>query len=89
MDKADQYITSEILENAGTTKISLGQYCCAHYKKESLQEADCQVIYYWITGKHNDIFICTFSIDKKQEGTPINERELMSVQNMIASIKII
>ncbi len=88
-DKADQYITTEILENAGAKKIKLGHYDCAHYKQESQQDGDNQVIYYWITGKQNDIFICTFSIDKKQETMPINERESISVQKMIASIKII
>ena len=88
-DKADQYIASEILENAGAQRIKLGDYDCAYYKKESQQDGDNQVIYYWITGKRNDIFICTFSIDKKQEPMPVNERELISVQKMIASIKII
>jgi hypothetical protein len=89
VDKAGQYITDEIAENANAQKIRLGQYNCAYYKKESRQEGNDQVVYYWITGTHNHIFICTFSIDKEQETTPINIRELTSVQNMIASIKII
>lgn len=80
-DKANQYIASEILENIGAQKIKLGDYDCGYYKKES-QDGDNQVIYYWITGKQNDIFICTFSIDKKQETMPVNERELISVQKM-------
>jgi len=89
VDKASEYITTEVLENTGAQKIILGEYNCAHYKKEFQQEGDHQIIYYWITGKQNDIFICTFSIDKGQEAMPINTRELTSVQNMIASIKII
>nr|WP_276903574.1 DUF3805 domain-containing protein [Pedobacter kyonggii] len=89
VDKASEYITIEVLENTGAQKIILGEYDCAHYKKEFQQEGDHQIIYYWMTGKQNDVFICTFSIDKEQEAMPINIRELTSVQNMIASIKII
>lgn len=89
VDKASEYITTEVLENTGAQKIILGEYDCAHYRKEFEQEEDHQIVYYWMTGKQNDIFICTFSMDKEQEAMPINARELMSVQNMIASIKII
>ncbi|NII85678.1 DUF3805 domain-containing protein [Pedobacter sp. SG908] len=89
VDKASEYITTEVLENTGAQKIILGEYNCAHYKKESQQEEDHQVVYYWVAGAQNDIFICTFAIDKEQETLPINKRELTSVQNMIASIKII
>lgn len=89
VDKAGEYITTEVLENTGAQRIILGEYDCAHYKKEFQQEGDHQIIYYWMTGKQNDIFICTFSIDKEQEALSINIRELTSVQNMIASIKII
>lgn len=89
VDKAGEYIKTEIAENADAQIIRLGQQDCAHYKKESQQDGDGQVIYYWITGARNDIFICTFSIDKEQEATPINNRELESVQEMISSIKLI
>jgi hypothetical protein len=89
VDKASEYITTEVVENTGAQKIILGEYGCAHYKKQFEQEEDHQIVYYWMTGKQNDIFICTFSIDKEQEAMPINARELISVQNMIASIKII
>lgn len=89
VDKASEYITIEVLENTGAQKIILGEYDCAYYKKEFQQEGNHQVIYYWVTGAQNDIFICTFSIDKDQEEMLINIRELTSVQNMIASIRII
>jgi len=89
VDKASEYITTEVLENTGAQKIILGEYNCAHYKKESQQGEDPLVVYYWVAGAQNDIFICTFAIDKEQETLPINKRELTSVQNMIASIKII
>ncbi|RQO74415.1 hypothetical protein DBR43_03200 [Pedobacter sp. KBW06] len=89
VDKAYEYITTEIAENAGAQRIILGQNDCAYYKKESQQDGVANVVYYWITGKQNDIFICTFTIDKVQESMLINERELTSIQSMITSIKII
>ncbi|WP_293309441.1 DUF3805 domain-containing protein [Pedobacter sp. UBA5917] len=89
VDKADEYITTELIENEGAKKIKLGEYDCVYYKKESPQKEDNLVIYYWSIGKRNNLFLCTFSIDKQQEALPVNLRELMSVQNMIASIKII
>lgn len=88
VDKAVEYITSEIADNVGAQRVRLGQYDCAYYKKESQQDGG-EVIYYWVAGTRNDIFICTFTIDKAQEVMPINVRELTSVQDMIASIKII
>jgi hypothetical protein len=89
VDKVDEYISDEISENDGAQKIRLGQFDCAHYKKEYLNEEDKQIIYYWVTGAQNDLFLCTFTIDKEQESMPVNVRELTSVQNMITSIKII
>lgn len=88
-DKACEYITTEIAENADAQRIILGKNDCAYYKKESQLDGLANVVYYWITGKQNHIFICTFAFDKIQEAMLIHERELTSIQNMIASIKII
>ncbi|KIA94761.1 hypothetical protein OC25_08855 [Pedobacter kyungheensis] len=89
VDRAAEYITSEIEENEGSQSIRLGNYNCAHYQKESVQDGEGHITYYWITGKHNDIFICTFTIDSAQKFLPVHETELTAVQNMIASIQII
>lgn len=89
INQAADYITTEIAENDGAKSIRLGNNNCAHYKKESVQDDEGHITYYWITGKNNDIFLCTFTIDKTQEFLPINKTELTSVQNMIASIQVI
>lgn len=88
-DKAGEYIDSEIAENAGAQRIRLGEWDCVHYKKESQQDGAEQVVYYWATGACNDLFLCSFTIDKEQEIAPVNVRELTSIQNMISSIKIL
>jgi len=88
-DQAGDYIATEIAENANAQSIKLGNNHCAHYKKESLKGGEGIITYYWITGKNNDLFLCTFTIDKTQEFLPINETELTTVRNMIASIQII
>ncbi|WP_254413212.1 DUF3805 domain-containing protein [Dyadobacter diqingensis] len=85
-DKASQYIEEELAKE-GVQNIRLGSFNCAHYKEESIQDDDEQVVYYWITGKTSDLYICSFVIDKKQENTSINLQELDSVQNMIGSIQ--
>jgi len=89
VNQAADYITSEIAENDGAKSIRLGNNNCAHYKKESAQDDEGHITYYWITGKDNNTFICTFTINKTQEFLPVNEAEFATVQNMIASIKVI
>lgn len=44
-------------------------------------------MYYWVTGIQNNIFLCTFSIDKKDEATSRNKAELSIVEEVIKSIK--
>lgn len=87
-DKASQFITEEMTENKGATQIKLGSLDCVHYKKSIKQDGEDLLIYYWATGKKNDLFICTFTINKKQERTKMNQPELQTVQNIIKSIKI-
>ena len=55
--------------------------------KKDLLEDDL-VIYYWAAGKKDNLFICSFTIDKKQEQTEQNKTELSIVEDIIKSIKI-
>ncbi len=87
-DKAANFITDELSENEGAIKMKLGNFDCAHYKKDTQQDDEALVVYYWATGIKNILFICSFSIDKKQELTKQNQAELRIVQNIIKSIKI-
>jgi hypothetical protein len=87
-DKAAKYLAQELKNNENSTRIKIGDFECAHYRKDVLQDGEDLVIYYWITGKKNIVFICSFTIDKKQELTLENEAEIRLVQNIIKSIKI-
>ena len=79
-DKAAKYILAELKENKIATKVKLGNYDCAFYKNELIQDDTQFIIYYWTTGKGNTAFICSFTIDKKQEATKLNQSELEQVQ---------
>ncbi len=87
-DKAAQFIAEELAENKDATQIKLGLFDCAHYKKCIKQDGEELVVYYWATGKKNDLFVCSFTIDQKQEKTKKNKSELQTVQNIIKTIKI-
>ena len=87
-DKAAEFIAEELNENDGATKIKLGDLDCAHYKKDLLQDGDDLVIYYWVVGKKDNLFVCSFTIDKKQEQTEHNKAEVTVVEDIIKSIYI-
>lgn len=88
VDNAAEYISGELSDNEGSQSIKMGNFDCAHYKENSVQDGEELIHYYWITGKCNDLFICSFAIDKVQENTEINQIELTSVRKMISSIQI-
>jgi len=87
-DKAGKYILGELNDNEGAIEIKVGAFSCAHFKKSIIQDTGEFVIYYWITGQGNNLFICSFTIDKKQEETRENKSELEKVAQIIKSIRI-
>jgi hypothetical protein len=87
-DKAAKFIEEEVTENKGATIIKLGDFACAYYKKDFEQDGDKLIVYYWATGKKNNLFICSFTIDKKKQMSKQNKNELETVQNIIKSIKL-
>jgi hypothetical protein len=87
-DFASHYIEGHQKSNPGPVKIKLGKFDCVHYKKDVVGDKEKFVMYYWTTAKENKLFICSFTIDKTQENTPINKRELKTVQKIIASLEV-
>ena len=87
-DKAAQYISDELTEYNQAIKLKIGNLECAYYKKDFQQENKNLLIYYWTTGTKNDLFLCSFTIDKNQEQTEENKKELQIVLDIIKSIKI-
>ena len=87
-DKAAEFILEQLNENEGATRIKLGSFDCALYKENVLQDGDELVIYYWIAGKMENLFICSFTINKNQEQTQQNKVEVKTVEDIIKSIEI-
>ena len=87
-DKISQYISKELEENEGATNIKLGDFNCVHYKKELIQDGEEFVIYYWTAWEKNNLFVCSFTVNKKKEHTKQNNSEISIVQDIIKSIRI-
>jgi hypothetical protein len=87
-DKAAQFIADEMKDNNASIKIKIGDFESVHYKKDFRQDSDSLVVYYWTIGKNNNLFICSFTINKEQEETKENQEQLQIVQNIIRSMKI-
>lgn len=87
-DPAAKYINEELNENKGATKTKFGDLDCVHYKKDLLQEGEELVIYYWLVGRNDNLFVCSFTIEKRQQETEHNKAEIGVVEEVIKSIKI-
>ncbi|WP_169337681.1 DUF3805 domain-containing protein [Segetibacter koreensis] len=87
-DKASQLVAEDVEENQGAILTKVNGFDCAHYKNETEDEDGVFVIYYWVFGKDLDLFICSFTIAKKQEGTHENDVELKIVRDIIDGIHI-
>lgn len=88
IDKAAKFIKKRLADNKQAVKIILGNWDCVHYKKEIKEGDNNFVVYYWETGKNDSVLICSFTIDKKRDGSRANRAELILVQTMIRSIVI-
>lgn len=85
--RAGNLIAGELEENKSAVKVKLGNYDAAHYKESYDEDGQEYTIYYWVAGRKDDFFMCSFTINKEQEGTAENQTELETVQNIIASIQ--
>ena len=87
-DQAAEFVQDELNDNPGASRFKIGEYDCAHYKKDIVQDGEQLVIYYWAFGWKNSLFICSFTIVKNQDNTTQNQTGLQTIQSIIASIKI-
>ena len=84
-DMAADFMDSELEENESAISMKLGELDAIHYKEEI--EGDL-IIYYWITGKNDTLFTCSFTTNKQIEGSKENGKELELVQKILSTIKI-
>jgi len=88
-DPATTFMKNELADNKGAGKVKLGDWEFVRYKKHAVQENEYYTLYYWATGIRNDLFICSFTIYKKEENTRSNKAELKIIEDILSSIHIL
>jgi hypothetical protein len=86
IDRVSEYIQSELNENPGAELIKIGNFDAAFYSKET--EEDC-IINYWATGIDNHLLLISFTFDKEFLDTNAHNAEMIVVNNILNSIKIL
>lgn len=84
-DATSEFISQEMQENKGASKIRVGAFDGTFYKTEVEEDGVMMPIYYWIFGKNNNMFICSFTTNKKHEQ---DKNTLAEVEGIIQSITI-
>jgi len=86
IDKTPASVSSINNDNSNAIIIKLGDWDAAFYKKES---SDVCTTFYWTMGTTNFWFVCSFTIDIDFLNTEINAEELIVVEEILGSIKIL
>jgi len=84
---AAKFIEEEIEQNSGAVNVRVGEYDCAYYQSETIQDDIESIIYYWTAGANNTVFICSLTIEA-EEYPDEHETELEAIRDMISSIRI-
>lgn len=87
--KMSEYIDEKIAQHDGATRMNVAGFECAHYKELGKDKNNQFLCYYWIMGKKDFLFVCSFTINKADESTKENESELKTVLEIIQGIQII
>lgn len=85
-DSLKRYIDHEY--NNSPNRIKVDDFKCVSYVKRIDRGGDKQTLYFWVFGKSEFIFVCSFTIDTKNEDTSVNKKEIDKVEKIIKSIKI-
>jgi hypothetical protein len=86
VDKAFLYKQSELKDNPNSIIVKLGDWD-ATFRGE--QTDNTGIAYFWTTGSKNDLFLCSFSFDKEFHNTDWHNNELITVGEILGSIKIL
>ena len=84
-DASAKLVARHVQQNEGAVLIKMERFDCAHYKVITEDQGGELVMYYWVFGKDNHLFICTFTTDKQQE---LDKTSLLEVEGIIRSIRI-
>ena len=88
-DSLKNYIDDDYNKNKDLNPVrsKVNDFNCVSYSKRIDQDGDKQTLYYWVLGKPGFIFICTYTVDTKNEDTADNKAELSKVEKIINSLK--
>ena len=86
-DKASQYTKALLKNEPGAINVRLGKWNAVFYSEEGSEGNT--LIYFWIMGSKNDVFICSLTFDKSFLNTRWHNSELAVVGEMLGSIKLL
>ncbi|WP_409021295.1 DUF3805 domain-containing protein [Dyadobacter sp. CY261] len=79
VNNAARHVQSVLKDSPDAVKIKLRQLLeLAFYTEEDPECEEANAFYYWIGGVRDDLFVCSFVIDKKQKRTVLNSEQLDS-----------
>lgn len=89
-DPAKKYIDEEYSENKNLNPIksTINDFSYVSYTKRPEQNDDNNIIYYWVLGKKDVLFTCSFTINAEKENTADNKVELEKVEKILHSFKL-
>lgn len=88
IDKVNKYVNNELNENTGAQIINLGNKEVVHYSKFIDQDGDELQIDYLVFGIKNNLFLCSFTIDKGTEKNRKVKKEMELYKNALISLEI-
>lgn len=88
IDYAARHVQGVLKDTPEAIKIKLGQLELAFFTEEDPDGEEARAFYFWIGGSRDNLFVCSFVIDKKQKGTLLNSEQLDSVQSILRSLII-
>lgn len=88
-NKAKEFVSEQLIENEGAILLKIGVFDCAHFQIETVQNVNQLVVYFWVLGKDNFLFMCSFTTRKSTDSSKGNKSELDVVQGIIRSITIL
>jgi len=81
----NRYVNEELENNSGAIIKTLGLYPSAYYVKTIEQNDETLFSHYWVTGRADTVFICSFTTDRTETETNLCN-EIKVVENIIGSI---
>ncbi|RYY33696.1 MAG: DUF3805 domain-containing protein [Sphingobacteriaceae bacterium] len=83
-DKTNGYIDDELNDNPDAVIITLGEWKAVHYVRYNDDENS--IIYYWVTGLHNNLFLISFTSEKHLLQLEKGTEALLEVNQIIGSL---